>query len=294
MAEHTGIEWADATWPVVQGCDYDSPGCANCYAVPLIWRLMHNPNPKISGPLQDLVEKRPNGALVWTGKVALRADRLDWPLRWKAPKRIFVPSHGDLFHEDVPDRFIDQVFAVMAMCPQHTFLLLTKRAERLPDYFYTERRVARILDAADELAERGSNRFDGVWPLRNLQLGVSVEDRARLPRLVALRATPAALRWASYEPLLEDLGEVDLTGIGWGVIGGESGCGAAVRRFDLQWARALLEQHRAAGIPCFVKQLGAQPWLGSRLRIELADKKGGDPAEWPRDLCVREYLVPAQ
>jgi protein gp37 len=274
----TAISWTDDTWNPVTGCTRVSRGCARCY-------IERQTPMRIAGRRFARI-----GNTSTTG-VQLHPERLA-----RVPKgpRIFTCSMSDLFHEDVPDRFIDQVFAVMAMCPQHTFLLLTKRAERLPDYFYTERRVARILDAADELAERGSNRFDGVWPLRNLQLGVSVEDRARLPRLVALRATPAALRWASYEPLLEDLGEVDLTGIGWGVIGGESGCGAAVRRFDLQWARALLEQHRAAGIPCFVKQLGAQPWLGSRLRIELADKKGGDPAEWPRDLCVREYPVPAQ
>jgi protein gp37 len=301
MAEASTIEWLvgpdgkpGATWPVVQGCDYESPGCINCYAVPLIWRLSHNPNPKISGPLQGLVQKTATGKLVWTGKVALREDRLDWPLRWRGPRRIFLPSHGDPFHPSVPDDFIDKMLAVVAMARQHTVLLLTKRAERMPEYFSHPMRVARILDAADRLVERGSNRFDGIWPLRNLHVGVSIEDRARLPRLNALRATPAALRWVSFEPLLEDLGDVDLSGIGWGVIGGESGCASAVRRFDLMWGRALLEQHRAAGIPCFVKQLGAEPWLGKHLMIELEDRKGGDPAEWPRDLRVREYPAAAQ
>ncbi len=204
----------------------------------------------------------------------------------------------------MPTWFHDRVIARVAMARRHTFLLLSKRAEAQRGYFADSHLPARICATLDRIAR--SDRADGAdvdahaaafnlrsgrqpWPLANLQIGVSIEDRARLPRLDALSATPAALRWVSFEPLLEHLGAVDLAGIGWGVIGGESGCAAAVRRFDLQWARALLEQHRAAGIPCFVKQLGSQPWLGKRLMIELADRKGGDPAEWPRDLRVREY-----
>src|SRR5438034_779077 len=99
MAAQSKIEWTDATWPIVQGCDYESPGCTNCYAVPLVWRLAHNPNPKISAPLQGLVAKNAAGVLHWTGKLALREDRLADPLGWKAPRKIFVPSHGDIFHE---------------------------------------------------------------------------------------------------------------------------------------------------------------------------------------------------
>jgi len=116
MSDRSKIEWTEATWPVVQGCDYDSPGCANCYAVPVINRLAHNPNPKVSLPLAGLVEKR-GGRLRWTGKVACREDRLDWPAGWRRPRMVFIPSHGDLFHEAVPVEFIDRVFAVMEAHP---------------------------------------------------------------------------------------------------------------------------------------------------------------------------------
>src|SRR4029450_7238261 len=106
--------------------DYESPGCTHCYAVRLLWRMAHNPNKTISGPLEGVVAKKRAGNPHLTGKLALRGDRLEWPLKWKEPRRIFVPSHGDLFHPDVPSDFIDESLAVMALTPHHTYPVLTK------------------------------------------------------------------------------------------------------------------------------------------------------------------------
>lgn len=267
MAQKSEIEWTDATWTVVQGCDYDSPGCKNCYAVGVIWRLSHNPDPQISGPLKGLVCKTDKGDLVWTGKLALRADRLDWPLRWRKPLRIFVPSHGDIFHEDVPDHFLHQILAVMAACPQHTFQVLTKRADRMRRY----------------IADSGRTILQNVW------LGVSVEDQRRADeRIPHLLATPAAKRFLSCEPLLEgisigavsipaaevkalpfdhpkqaddlaaegeDVQLYDLGGIDWVIVGGESGKDA--RPMHPKWVRSLHDECSRGGIPFFFKQWGA-------------------------------------
>lgn len=289
MGDKTAIEWTEATWPIVQGCDYDSPGCANCYAVPLIWRLAHNPDPKISGPLKGLVaeqDRRVYGKVHhWTGKIALREDRLDWPLKWRRGRKIFVPSHGDLFHEDVPDSFVDKVFEVMASTGHHQYQVLTKRSGRLRDYI-----------ARSQWGAYAAN----VW------LGVSVEDRKRLYRVKHLRDTPAAVRFLSIEPLLEDLGEINLAGIHWVIIGGESG--AYARPFHPEWARNIIVQCRAAEVPVFVKQMGANIEIGQGDQlwryvdqphvstisgsVHLRDRKGGDMAEWPTDLRVREYPAP--
>ena len=258
MAQHSDIEWTDATWPIVQGCDYDSPGCTHCYAVRLLWRLAHNPNPTISQPLQGLVEKR-GGKLVWTGKVALRRDRMDWPMKWTKPQKIFLPSHGDLFHDDVPDDFIDRVWAVMALTRHHTYQVLTKRSKRQQLYLSVDvaKRQAAILHEAKliapevyEVSDLGGCHW---WPLPNVWCGVSVEDRKRLPRLGHLRETPAAVRFISFEPLLEDLGDVDLTGIDQAICGGESG--PDKRATDPAWHRRLLYQCRQQGVAFFEKQI---------------------------------------
>lgn len=222
MAEHSDIQWTDATWPIVQGCDPYSPGCANCYVPKELIRMAGNPNPKISGPVQGLAERYVNATgqsrLRFTGKIALRHDRLDWPLTWKKPQMIFVPSHGDLFHKDVPDDFIDKVFAVMALCPQHTFQVLTKRAERMRAYVSRADLSDDLLDACRDMYGRSKLKgyptgvFDGVdndivnfrhWPLKNVWLGVSCEDQANADeRIPHLLATPAAIRFVSLEPLL--------------------------------------------------------------------------------------------
>lgn len=218
MADNTAIEWTDATWNPITGCSVVSPGCTNCYAMKLAGgRLQHHPSreglttPSKAGP-------------VWNGQVRLNEATLSQPLRWKRPRRIFVCAHGDLFHESVPDAWIDQVFAVMALSPQHTFQVLTKRAERMRDYLTDspdqarfERRKRITWDVAyklggDRAAEQAirdrGNTPEGMWPLANVWLGVSAEDQARADeRIPHLLAIPAAVRFLSAEPLL---GPIDL------------------------------------------------------------------------------------
>jgi len=282
MADKTGIEWTDATWTVVQGCDYESPGCKHCYVPAVLWRLMHNPNPEIAGPLAGLIEKR-GDTLVFTGKVAMREDRLNWPLYWSKPRRIFVPSHGDIFHPAVTDHFLDKIFAVMALCPQHTFQVLTKRAGRMRAYLAAAGRFEAIQAAIERLrlgewGEGDTEDASDAWPLPNVWLGTSVEDQSRADeRIPLLLDTPAAKRFLSCEPML---GPVDLTklhpggaqtldalagvsvdppyfdwpGIDWVIVGGESGKDA--RPMHPDWARSLRDQCKAASVPFFFKQWG--------------------------------------
>jgi protein gp37 len=267
-----GIPWTEDTWNPIRGCSRVSLGCGGphgqggCYAERLAIRL--------SGPGQPyegLVKSTPSGPR-WTGRVALVESALDLPLRWKKPGRIFVNSMSDLFHEKVPDEWIDRIFAVMAKAPQHTFQILTKRPERMLEWVTRSRPV----------------------PLPNVWLGVSVEDQETADvRIPLLLQTPTAVRWVSYEPALgsvdfRSLGLLKRTGAGldWMVVGGESGPGA--RPFDLAWARQTIDQCREAGIAPFFKQTGSRPILdGEPLRLK--DRKGGDMDEWPADLRVREY-----
>jgi len=285
MSDHTSIEWADATWNPVVGCSVVSPGCTNCYAMRLANRLLDKPGAQYAGTTQ-----RVNGNAVWTGKVALAPDHiLTQPMRWKRPRRIFVNSMGDLFHEGVPDAWIDRAFAVMALCPQHTFLVLTKRAARMREYFTantgefdTGHACGRIADAIQPM--RTDNRAVGPvphlhggerwWPLANVWLGVSAEDQQRADeRIPDLLATPAVKRFVSCEPLLgpirfrEVLGDDWLAsgrsgearGLDWVIVGGESGPGA--RPMHPDWVRALRDQCGAAGVPFFFKQWGEWlPW----------------------------------
>lgn len=205
MADNTKIEWTDATWNVVNGCSLASPGCTNCYAMKLAGTRMKN-HPTRAGLTQDT-----KTGPVWTGEVRFNEAVLTQPLRWKRPRRIFVCAHGDLFHENVPDEWIDQVFAVMALAPQHTFQVLTKRSDRMREYI-ARRGASPSLPSHEIMAA-----MDGIsrdkwpdlrWPLSNVWLGVSVEDQARADqRIPDLLATPAAVRWLSCEPLL---GPVDL------------------------------------------------------------------------------------
>jgi protein gp37 len=242
--------------------------------------------------------------------VRTHPDRLDQPLRWKKPRRIFVNSMSDLFHEDVSDEFIDKVFAVMALAPQHEFQVLTKRPARMEGYF------AKLSDREEaigwcehwmvEHAHAAITAYKGPThrrlPLSNVWLGVSVEDQATADeRIPLLLRTPAAVRFVSYEPAL---GPVDFTsfmpkrpgydylkfhGIDWLICGGESGPHA--RPFDVQWARDTIAQCKAAGVPVFVKQLGANPVFDSNGYVAwgFRDRSGGDPSEWPEDLRVREF-----
>lgn len=280
MADGTHIEWTEATWNPITGCSLASPGCTNCYAMQLAGtRLAHIPSraglthPSKAGP-------------VWTGEVRFNEEFLTQPLRWKRPRMIFVCAHGDLFHESVPDEWIDRIFAVMALCPQHTFQVLTKRLARMREYLTTPGRHTAILSAAADVGNRtivfGKPPAPiWPWPLPNVWLGVSVEDQQRADeRIPDLLATPAAVRWISAEPLLGPVdleiifacrgcpgcsqwGRNPLSRIGdcwagkldWVVVGGESG--AKARPMHPDWARSLRDQCAAAGnVPFFFKQWG--------------------------------------
>lgn len=250
MADKSQIEWTDATWNPVTGCSRVSSGCGGpdgggCYAER--WaatRLRHHPSRR------GLTDRHGR----WTGEVRFNKQWLDQPLRWQKPRRIFVCAHSDLFHEKVPDEWIDSAFRVMAMAPRHIFQVLTKRPERARDYiieFYRQRFGNRHPESC---------RWHGrKWPLSNVWMGTSAENRPTLEeRLPHLYGTPAAVRWLSLEPLL---GEIDLVPlfhdyipIDWVVVGGESGPGA--RRMDPKWARSLRDQCARYEIPFFFKQWG--------------------------------------
>ena len=205
MADKTKIEWTDATWNPITGCSVKSPGCTNCYAMKLAGTRLA-PHESRAGLTIDS-----KAGPVWTGEVRFNKQWLDQPLRWKKHRMIFVCAHGDLFHENVPDEWIDRVFAVMAICPQHTFQVLTKRADRMQKYCDRLRRgfgTAKVAHAISELGFRGASvdfihRHVKIGHLPNVWLGVSVEDQMRADeRIPDLLATPAALRWLSCEPLL--------------------------------------------------------------------------------------------
>jgi protein gp37 len=372
MGDKTGIQWTDATWNPVTGCDKVSPGCAHCYAEQVALRFWPTQYPPIR-----TVDPNRCGTLIATERprefmdVQCHQDRLDQPLHWKKPRKIFVNSMSDLFHEDVPDAFIAEVFGVMAVCgarepgePErsgqfggkysserlwydlkgpHTFQVLTKRPRRALQLLTSRRFRSDVASAAYRWAHNQRDAgylahqigdedeyercYDPgrMWPLPNVWLGVSVENqRFADERIPLLLQTPAAVRFISAEPLL---GPVDLNGLpdvkgdpswdvsalhgvrecafgatvsremiarlDWVIVGGESGKDA--RPFNLAWGRSIVTQCRAAGVACFVKQLGANPThdrpthLGEALLpLDLRDSHGGDPLEWPEDLRVRQ------
>jgi len=213
MADHSGIEWTESTWNPVTGCTKVSPGCDLCYAERVALRFPNN---------------FPNGFTL-----TLKPHLLDLPKRWARPRVVFVNSMSDLFHKDVPDEYIQQVFQVMVECPQHTFQILTKRAERLA-------RLAPRLP----------------WP-SHIWMGVSIETDKFLWRADYLRKVPAAVRFISGEPLLGSLAKMNLEGIHWLIAGGESQSGA--RPAKLEWFRELLRLCKASGTKFFLKQLGGHP-----------------------------------
>ncbi len=223
MAENSSIEWTDATWNFLTGCSHISPGCDHCYAEALSKRL------KATG-----AHRYRNGF-----DLTFHPEVLRLPLSWRRPRRIFVNSMSDLFHEDVPIDWIRQGFEVMAATPQHTYQILTKRADRV-------RRLAPQLD----------------WP-PNVWMGVSVENQVFAFRAKRLAEVPAAVRFLSVEPLLGPV-TLDLTGIHWVIVGGESGPHA--RPMDLAWARSVRDQCIARGVAFFFKQWGGRtPKAGGRL-----------------------------
>jgi len=211
MSDNTKIEWADATVNAINGCSVVSPGCTNCYAMRLAGtRLKHHPT-------REGLTIDTKAGPVWSGRVRLHEPALMQPLAWKRPRRIFWNAHGDLFHLAVPDAWIDRVFAVCALTPHHTHMILTKRSARMREYMAGA--VGRIADAAIKIRRERGDKLVVVplphirpgaawWPLPNVWLGVSVEDQQRAEeRIPDLLATPAWVRFLSCEPLL---GEIDL------------------------------------------------------------------------------------
>lgn len=354
----TAIQWTDAVWNPVTGCTKVSEGCRHCYAETVAERFWGKQYPPITlhvagGNAQHLRRRFTD--------VQCHPGRLAEPLGWRKPRRVFVNSMSDLFHEAVPDSFLDQVFAVMAFVPQHTFQVLTKRPERMQEYFREGPGHCARLRVFAAAARFPGARLDQVmatvrsvdgppaWPLSNVWLGVSCEDQATADqRIPLLLQTPAAVRFVSAEPLLEPIDlrylqpheppvEIDaLSGthgvqrphrgknapLDWVIIGGESGAGA--RPCDVAWIRSLRDQCKAAEVPCFVKQLGANAidsaqcdvWCNGehhysrpagdalireaeqtpgysttahRVSRLLRDRRGGDLAEWPEDLRVRKF-----
>ena len=268
MADGTGISWTDSTWPVVTGCTHISEGCDNCYAAKLTsGRLKHLP------AYEGLAE---NGR--FNGQVRLLPDRLDWPLRWRKPRKVFVSDMADLLHQDVPGSYIGQVWDVMARTRQHTYQVLTKRQARLRS----------LLRGWERVADRD--------PLPNVWCGVSAENQKWADiRIPSLLDTPAAIRFTSLEPLL---GPVDLSWVSgidalqrdwvgsaaggsgaphpfldWVIVGGESG--PRSRRMEIAWLESIVGQCRDAGVPVWVKQ-------DSGLRA-------GQQGRIPDDLFIQEF-----
>jgi len=284
MADRTGIEWTDATWSPTLGCTKVSPGCDNCYAMRTVHRMSFNPNEKVSSAAEGLTAYRPGVGPVWTNLVRELPDRLDLPLRWRKPRRIFVDSQSDLFHERVSDEFIARVFAVMSAAAQHTFQVLTKRHGRMRSLLSDDSFVAAVRRARFAFPHTAVTDTP-AWPLPNVWLGVSVENQKWADiRIPALLDTPAAVRFLSCEPLLGPVGLStwlpcprpagacgDMSGgccecahpangpganrsPDWVIVGGESGRGA--RPMLAGWARLLRDQCVAAGIPFHFKQWG--------------------------------------
>lgn len=361
----TSIEWTRGddgskgeTWNPVVGCTVLSAGCTNCYAMGVAHRGMR---PEHRG----LTVLRGHGkGPRWNGTVRFLPERLQEPFSWRKPRRVFVNSMSDLFHEGVTDEQIASVFGVMAGTPKHTYQILTKRLERARAF------LSRCAPALGWITHNGNDPIsfggdgvivgnDNAWPLPNVWLGASVEDQATADeRIPVLLETPAAIRWVSYEPALGPVNFADialagapggrilkpLVGLTWGptergytviakgahldwiVVGGESGPRA--RPFDVAWAASTIAQCRAAGVPVFCKQLGANvrtrnddnftidedppdedfpgwpshlaneervepigrdAYQGAPVRVRLRDRKGGDMSEWRTDLRVRQF-----
>jgi protein gp37 len=315
------------SWNCFAGCSPNKPsaGCANCYAERLAaTRLAHLP---AYAGLTSMVDtsgettearSRPR----WTGTVRFFPEKLAEPLRRRTLSGIFVGDMGDVAL--LPNEHIAAIFGVMAACPQHRFYLLTKRPARLRKWFEwatddgARCRIVGLPAAELHARQKDWHQIRWRWPLPNVWIGTSVCTRADLGNLYELRRIPAAVRFVSFEPLLEDLGKVDLTGIAWAIVGGESGPRA--RPMHLEWMRSLNQQCKAAGVARWNKQLGAkiagdnepfcvQRWFGEGWTSippiigENAQKKpdgalafgigspgsaGADMSEWPEELRVRE------
>lgn len=227
MAENSPIEWTDATWNPVAGCSLASAGCTNCYAMRMAARLDAMGVDKYRG-----LTRKTGGRSKWTGKINCDQSALAVPHRWRRSRKVFVNSMSDLFHADVPVDFIRQVWGVMRDTPRHDYQLLTKRPERM-------RQI---------LSGPGFETLPNVW------LGTSVESGEVAGRIAELRATPAAIRFISFEPLIGPIGAVNLDGIAWAIVGGESGPGA--RAMEESWVWEIERNCRRHDTAFFFKQWG--------------------------------------
>jgi protein gp37 len=228
MAE-TSIEWTDATWNPVAGCTVLTAGCTNCYAMRMAARLEAMGTRKYRG-----LTRKSGRRAVWTGRIRLDDASLGTPRTWSKPRKVFVNSMSDLFHDDVPVEFIARVWDVMRDTPRHTYQILTKRPERM----------------AQVLSQSSFEILSNVW------LGTSVEDDRVLDRLHAIRRVPAAIRFVSLEPLIGSVAQGDLTGIHWAIVGGESGPRA--REMKPEWVDEIEAMCRSSGTAFFFKQWGGK------------------------------------
>ncbi|WP_043620424.1 phage Gp37/Gp68 family protein [Ensifer sp. ZNC0028] len=285
MADGTKIEWTDATWNPITGCAVVSPGCTNCYAMKLAGTRLRN-HPSREGLTRDT-----KAGPVWTGEVRFNPQWLDEPLRWKKPRMIFVCAHGDLFAEGVPDEWIDQIFAVMALAPQHTFQVLTKRPERMRHYLCDGGLLDRLMGAACRIdSEDGATwsadiciAGDRGLPLPNVWLGVSVEDQKRADeRIPILLDTPSAVRWISAEPLL---GSLDLRAFLPGYIKGPK------RAWDtFSWPQWVPEKVRKQVEDFWRTEYGRGPDAWLRSAIENGQHPMGTAGSYQRCTSKQELI----
>jgi protein gp37 len=252
MADTT-IEWTDATWNPIAGCSVLTAGCTNCYAMRMAARLEAMGNDKYA----DLTRKS-SGRAVWTGKIRVDESSLTLPATWSKPRKVFVNSMSDLFHDKVPHEFILRVWHVMEDTPRHTYQILTKRPERM----------------AEILTGREFRVLPNVW------LGTSVEDERVLDRLDALRVVPAAIRFVSFEPLIGSVKNADLRRIHWAIVGGESG--PRSREMKPEWVHEVKRSCQLSGTAFFFKQ-----WGGKNKKAAGRQLSGRTFDEFPVPMHVR-------
>ncbi len=261
----TKISWADETWNPIVGCSKISAGCTRCYAEKMAYRLA-----SMGIPFYDMVQEEG----FWNGRIEFVESALTKPLHWRRPRRIFVCSMSDLFHESISFDWIDRVFAVMALCPQHQFMCLTKRAKRMREYIYSVRHDPRINHAIIAMDEKYTANMVH-WPLPNIHLGVTVENQDNVGRIADLIQTPAAKRFISFEPLLSRVDiSCPLNGINCAVVGCESGPKA--RLCNLNDLMYLVNCLLCEGVKVHVKQ------------IPLDGKCNKEISQWPEEFRIRE------
>lgn len=252
MSSFSEIEWTDVTWNPVAGCTVASAGCTNCYAMRMAGRLQAMGHEKYVG-----TTRKSAGRSVWTGRVNVDRSSLNAPLEWRRPKRIFVNSMADLFHPDVPSDFIVAVWKVMGQCPQHHFQVLTKRPERMASMFET----------------------CALGCLSNVWIGTSVENADVIDRIEQLTRIAAVTRFVSFEPLIGPVGDIDLIGVHWAIVGGESG--PRSRPMAIEWVEQIQRACKRDDVAFFFKQ-----WGGKNKKLTGRKLHGRTFDEYPVSLAV--------